>query len=101
MLDSIKQNQKLVSIIAFCASAILVILLSTLLLKQSAVAVCLLIIIQTGIAVLLHQAELWLHGVLIIAELIAGFILGKATLVILCAIIYVAATITLKYIRER
>ena len=48
------------------------------------------------VAVFLHHAELWLHGVVILAEVIAGILCSKILLVVLCAVVYVAATACLQ-----
>ena len=50
---------------------------------------------------MLHHAELWLHGVLVLAEVIVGFAIGKAVLIILCAVVYVAATVFLQMLDKR
>ena len=54
-----------------------------------------------GIAVMLHHAELWLHGVLVLAEVIVGIAIGKAVLIILCAVVYAAATVFLQMLDKR
>ena len=60
------------------------------------VAMCMLVILETVLAVFLHHAELWLHGVVILAEVIAGILCSKILLVVLCAVVYVAATACLQ-----
>ena len=60
------------------------------------VPMCLLVIIEAVIAVMLHHAELWVHGLLILAELCAGVAGKKTVLIILCAVVYIAATFALQ-----
>lgn len=45
---------------------------------------------------MLHHAELWVHGLLILAELCAGVAGKKTVLIILCAVVYIAATFALQ-----
>ena len=91
-----QRDNALIALLAFCIVAVSVIVVTVM--NLSVVPVCLLMILEVGIAVLLHHAELWIHGVLLLAEVIAGIAMGKAVLVLLCAVIYIAATIALKYL---
>ncbi|MBQ2283727.1 MAG: hypothetical protein II250_06085 [Agathobacter sp.] len=68
------------------------------LLKENVVPVCIMMILEAAIAVMLHKAELWVHGVLLVAELIAGVVAGNIPLIILCGIVYVAATVALQIV---
>ena len=45
-------------------------------------------------AVLLHHTEIWVHGVLLVLHIVAGIIIGRVPLTILCIIAYIAATLT-------
>lgn len=103
ILNKLKEQKQIVAIAGFCLITILMIILSILLLKENVVPVCVIIILEAAMAVMLHKAELWMHGVLLIAELIAGIIAGNIPLVILCGIVYVAATVTLQivYVEEK
>lgn len=93
-----QKNKKQIVLGVFCAAVLAVILISTLALKVPVVPVCLIVVIEAALAVALHQAELWIHGILIIAELIAGIVLGRIPLMILCIAIYIAATFVLQLI---
>lgn len=53
-------------------------------------AVCLLLFLQVCLAVLLHHAEIWMHGLVLLVELCAGAATGKAVLTILYIVIYVS-----------
>lgn len=98
ILNWVKNNQKLVALVAYCLVAVLMIVLSVCIIKVSIVAVCLLIIIEAGIATLLHHAEIWIHGVFAIAEIIAGALLNNILLVVFCIVVYVATLFTLNFI---
>lgn len=95
-MDLIKKNKTIVSIAIFVVVAAISIVVMTVVLKQPVVPVCVLVLIEAAIAVMLHNAELWIHGVLLLAEIIAGVALGRIVLVILCILVYIAATFTLK-----
>lgn len=91
-----KDNLVIVTNVAFGIVVLVMILAATLGLRYAIVPVCFLVIIEALLAGLLHRAELWIHGVLILAEIIAGIIVGKTGLVILCLVVYVAATLVLQ-----
>ena len=95
-MDLIKKNKTIVSIAIFVVVAAISIVIMTVVLKQPVVPVCVLVLIEAAIAVMLHNAELWIHGVLLLAEIIAGVALGRIVLVLLCFLVYIAATFTLK-----
>lgn len=103
ILNKLKEQKQLVVIAGFCLVTVVMIILSIALLKENVVPVCVMMILEAAIAVMLHKAELWIHGVLMIAELIAGIIVGNIPLIILCGIVYVAATVALQivYIEEK
>ena len=91
-----QRDNALIALLAFCIVAVSVIVVNVTVMNLSVVPVCLLMILEVGIAVLLHHAELWIHGVLLLAEIIAGVALGRIVLVLLCILVYIAATFTLK-----
>lgn len=93
-----QRDNALIALLVFCIVAVSAIVVNVTVMKLSVVPVCLLMIIEVGIAVLLHHAELWVHGVLLLAEVIAGIAMGKVVSVLLCAVIYITATIALKYL---
>ena len=62
-----KKKENMIALAVFCLVSILMIVLSVCVIKISVVAACLLVIIEVGIAALLHNAEIWIHGVFVIA----------------------------------
>ena len=94
----VQRDNALIALLAFCIIAVSVVVINVMVMELSVVSVCLLLIIEVGIAVLLHHAELWIHGVLLLAEVIAGIVMGKVVPVLLFAAVYVMATIALKYL---
>ena len=60
--------------------ALAAILVSILALKIPVVPVCLIIVLEAGIAVCLHDVPIWLHGLVVLVQIIAGAICGKLIL---------------------
>ena len=88
MTEKLTKNKMVLAVAAFALVTLAMIVIGIMALKVPAVAMCV-------------HAELWLHGVLVLAEVIVGFAIGKAVLIILCAVVYVAATVFLQMLDKR
>ena len=93
---NLSDKKMVMTIAAFAVIVAVMVLIGVCVLHVPVVAMCLLVILETSLAVFLHHAELWLHGVVILAEVIAGILCSKILLVVLCAVVYVAATACLQ-----
>lgn len=93
------QKQLIMSVIALAACAAMIVI-SMFVLKIPVVAVCVILLLNVGIACCLHHEPVWLHGVLLIAELVAGILCKKIVFILLCIVIYVVAILVLKYKKE-
>lgn len=84
-----KQNKKTLGALAcFVLVHALVITVGICVLKVPVVPLCLLIILQSLIAALLHHAELWVHGLVVVTEIVAGAVTGKIFLAVMIALGY-------------
>ena len=97
--EMIYRNIRTIGLIGFSLLMLIVILVSTIFLDVPVVAVCFLIVIESLLAVTLHKAELWIHGVLVIAQLIVGIVTKHWMLAALCILIYVASTCMLQFLK--
>lgn len=93
---NLSDKKMVMTIAAFAVIVAAMVLIGVCVLHVPVVAMCMLVILETTLAVFLHHAELWLHGVVILAEVIAGILCSKILLVVLCAVVYVAATACLQ-----
>lgn len=73
-----------------------VILLSILALSISVVPVCVIVLLEAGIVVCLHDVPIWLHGLVVLVQLLAGALCGILTFSILCATLYLAGILLLR-----
>ena len=94
-------HSTMVSILGFCITAIAVLLTAVLALQEYVVSVCVLIVLETAMAALLHKVELWKHGALLGAQFLVAATVHRIPLIALCAIVYVAAIIALQFIRSK
>ena len=100
VITYLKTNMKAVTAIAFAIVSLILILVAMFALNEFVVSVCVLIILEAGMAALLHKVELWKHGIMLAAQIVAGLIIGRLPLVIVCVIAYVTATIALQYMAK-
>ena len=97
-MDKNKKTFQVPTLLAFAAIVAIMVIVGVRVLNVPVVPMCLLVIIEAVIAVMLHHAELWVHGLLILAELCAGVAGKKTVLIILCAVVYIAATFALQIV---
>lgn len=97
ILEWIKTNKALDALILFAIFELAVILVGILAMKEPVVPVCLIVIGAAGIAALMHNVELWIHGVVVLVELISGILISRIPLMVLCIIVYIVTIVTLKY----
>ncbi len=99
MFDNIKKFKDTPAVLlgGFVVVAVAMILVSFLVLKLPVVAVCTIVILQALLAALLNRIPIWIHGLIVIAEITAGIICGKVVFMLLMAVVYVAA-VTLLYL---
>ena len=95
--DVLHPYRQVISLVCFSLTLLALILISILAMHEYVVPVCILMIIEVLMAVFLHRTELWIHGLLLIAQFAAGLIMDRFPLVLLCIIAYVAATVTLQF----
>ncbi len=96
-----KNNMTATAVLAFSVVSLILILIAMLALKEFVVSVCVLIIIEAMMAALLHKAELWKHGILLVAQIVAAVIIKRIPLVMICIIAYVAATYALQLMTKK
>ena len=96
----LEENKQYLVMFAVIIAALAVILISILGIKIPVVAVCLIVLLEAGIAVCLNNEPIWLHGLVVVAELIAGALCSKLLFMVLCAAIYVVSILALKFLRD-
>lgn len=97
--NCLKDKTVLVSA-GYAVLAVAVILISILVLKLPVVAVCCIVLIETLLAVCLHNLPIWLHVLVVAAQLLCGGLFHRVVFMVLAACLYVAAILTLKVIRQ-
>ena len=96
MVKTIK-NKPMVSLGIFLTVALVMILISYFALHIPLVPICTIVILEALLCACLNRIPVWVHGLFIIAEIVAGICFGKVVFMILMAVVYVAA-VTLLYL---
>ncbi len=95
-----QENQQYWFLFGVILIALAVVLGSILGLKVPVVPVCVILVMEALLAVCLHDVPIWLHGVVMLIQLIAGAVCSEVVFMLLCVIIYVTGILTLKYLKE-
>lgn len=99
--DAMRAHSLVTAVGIFTVVSLVLILVAMLALQEFVVSICVLIIIEAAMAALLHQAEIWKHGILLGLQIVAGIIIKRIPLVIICVIAYVAATFALQLMAKK
>ena len=91
----INENKDQLTLFGVIVAALLVILIGMLGWDVPVLAACILVVLEAGLAVCMQNAPIWLHGIVVIAQIIVGAIFGTVTFLVLCAVFYVIAILAL------
>ena len=91
------EKMPLISLGIFVAVSVVMILVSYLVLNIPIVPVCTIVILEALLCALLNQIPVWVHGIIVIAQVVAGVLFAKVVFMVLMAIVYVVA-VALLYI---
>lgn len=95
-----KVNKKMLVLFGVIVAALLVILVSIMALDIPVAAVCIIVVVEAALAACLHDVPIWLHGLVLIGQIIAGIIVGQIVFIILCMVIYLAGILALRFMRS-
>ena len=98
--SALGENLQYIFVFGVILAILAVVLVSVLALKLPALGVCLAVLLEAGIAVCLHDVPIWFHGLVLLAEIIAGILCAVLLFMVLCAALYIAEIIVLKFLRD-
>lgn len=100
-MNLLKTNSLVTAVAIFTVVSLILILVAIFASQEFVVSVCVLIIIEAAMAALLHQAEIWKHGVLLGLQIVVALLLNRLPIMIICVIAYVAATFALQLMAKK
>lgn len=96
-IAELKENSALIMLCVFVVFAVLEIVLGILVWKMPVVSVCIVVLMEAGLAACLHNLPVWLHGIVAAAEIVVGIISGKVIFMLIGILCYGAALFALKF----
>ncbi|MBR5127048.1 MAG: hypothetical protein IKU69_01315 [Roseburia sp.] len=93
--ELIKENRQYLALFGIIAVALIVILIGIMVWKLPVIGVCIFVFLETILAVCLQDLPVWLHGAILIAQLIMGLLFGNGMFILLCALYYVVSIVVL------
>lgn len=94
----IENTLPLIAIASFAAVTVIMILLGIMLCELPVVMVCTIVIIETAIAMCLHNLPIWVHALVLAAEIIAGVLCGQVLFIIFAEVVYAGAIFALHFL---
>lgn len=94
------ENRQMLVLFGVIVAALLEILISILGLGIPAVPVCVLVLLEAGMALCLRDVPIWLHGLAVLAQILAGALAGKLIFIVLCAAMYLVFILSLRFWRS-
>ena len=97
--EIVRDNSGVLILFGVFAVVLFVVLFSMIKLDMPVVPVCVIVVIEAALAVCLHDVPIWLHGLVVIAEIVVGALCVVTLFMVLCAVVYVVGILALRYIR--
>ena len=95
------KNEPLIQLVIFVVAMVVMIIISNMVVVIPIVPVCAIAILEAVLAALLNRIPLWIHGLVIIAQIVAGIICGKLVFMALMAVVYALAVVLLFFWSKR
>lgn len=99
-LAFVEDNTQALVLFGVIIAALAVVLIGAFALKIAVAAVCVIVVLEAALAVCLHDVPIWLHGLVVIGQIVAGALCAKTVFMILCAVIYVIGILSLRVLKE-
>ena len=96
---AVGENRSMLILFGVIVAVLLVILVSIITLKMPVVPICVIVLIEAALAACLHDVPIWLHGLVVIAQIVAGVLCGVTVFMILCVLVYFVGILSLRFIR--
>lgn len=93
-----KINLPLIAICSFVIVTVVMILLGIMVCKLPVVTVCIIVILETGIAMCLHNCPIGVHFLMFAAALVAGILCEQILFIIFAEIVYAMAVLAIHFL---
>lgn len=94
------ENQSMLMLFAVLIVVLAVILIGIIALDMPVVPVCVIVLLEAGIAACLHDVPIWLHVLAVLVQIVVGILCGAVIFMLLCAVEYLTGILALRFIRD-
>jgi hypothetical protein len=94
------QEKEMLVLFGVIVAVLAVILLGILAFSVPAVPVCVIVLLEAGLAVCLHDVPVWVHALVVLIQIVAGALCGTVVFMIFCGAIYLVGIFALRYKRD-
>ncbi len=95
-----KGKRNILLLFLVIAAAIAVMLVSILALRVPASVVCAIMLIEAALVLCMRNVPVWLHGLLMIGQVVAGVAVRNTMFMILCAVFYLFGILMLDLTKD-
>lgn len=100
-LKEFLENRALICLCGFCLIAALTMILGITVFHIPVLTVVLVLLIEAGMAACLHNLPIWLHVVVLAAQILLGGLVSQVVFMILAVLCYGVGIFTLKFEAEK
>ena len=91
----LSENRDQLTLFGVIVVAIIVILIGILAWDVPVLGACILILLEASLAVCMQNVPIWLHGVIVIAQVVTDAVFARALFLLLCGIFYMVCILAL------
>lgn len=91
----ISENKDQLTLFGVIVAAMLVILVGILVWEIPVLGACILVLLEAGLAVCMQNVPIWLHAIVVIAQVIVGAVFGAPLFLLLCGVFYMLSILAL------
>lgn len=87
----VMENKQQFVLFGIVSAALLVITAGILVWKLPVAAVCIFVLLETGLSFCLQNLPVWLHGLILIVQLLMGLLFGNGIFILVCTFFYIVS----------
>ena len=91
----IAENKDQLTLFGVIVAALLVVIIGIIAWEVPVLWACVLVLLEAGLAVCMQKVPIWLHAVVVIAQVIVGVFFGTAMFLLFCAVFYMVGILAL------
>ena len=91
----LNENRDQLTLFGVIVAAIIIIMIGILAWNVPVLLACILILLEAALAVCMQNVPIWVHGAIVIAEVVLGALVGRALFLLLCGIFYMLSILAL------